>query len=110
MKTRERSGHANDTKGLPRQNIAPNTRYAVGLPQRWRCNLSKKDNQVAETAKVNARNTCKDSKDSIHKLTKEGVSEDAVNAGEERVQELTDSFVARVDEVCETKQKDILVV
>ena len=66
--------------------------------------------QEVETAKVNVRNIRKDTNDDIRKLTKDGVSEDAVKVGEERVQKLTDAFIARIDETFAAKEKDILVV
>ncbi len=56
------------------------------------------------------RNIRKDTNGDIRKLTKDGVSEDAVKVGEERVQKLTDAFIARIDETFVAKEKDILIV
>ena len=61
-------------------------------------------------AKVNVRNVRKDTNEDIRKLTKEGVSEDMVKQGEERVQKLTDKFIARIEEAMATKEKDIMEV
>ena len=88
---------------LIRLNVPP-------LTEERRRDLVKKVKQEVETAKVNVRNIRKDTNDDIRKLVKEGVSEDAVKMGEERVQKLTDSFIARVDEVFAAKEKDILSV
>ena len=70
----------------------------------------KKVKQEVETAKINVSNIRKDPNDDIRKLTKDGVSEDAVKVGEERVQKLTDAFIARIEETFVAKEKDILSV
>ena len=101
----------NSNVGLAPNNDGEQIRLSVPpLTEERRRDLLKKVKQEVETAKVNVRNIRKDTNDSIRKLEKEGVSEDAVKIGEERVQKLTDAFVARVDEVYEMKEKDILVV
>jgi len=101
----------NSNVGLNPNNDGEQIRLSVPpLTEERRRDLLKKVKQEVETAKVNVRNIRKDTNDSIRKLTKEGVSEDAVKMGEERVQKLTDSFTTRVDEIYEMKEKDILVV
>jgi len=80
------------------------------LTEERRRDLVKKVKQEIEVAKVNVRNIRKDTNDGIRKLTKEGVSEDDVKRGEERVQKLTDSFVARIDETFVAKEQDIMAV
>ena len=101
----------NSNVGLAPNNDGEQVRLNVPpLTEERRRDLLKKVKQEVETAKVNVRNIRKDTNDSIRKLEKEGVSEDAVKIGEERVQKLTDTFVARVDEVYEMKEKDILIV
>ncbi|GAA4402059.1 ribosome recycling factor [Nibrella viscosa] len=80
------------------------------LTEERRRDLVKKVKQEIETAKVNVRNIRKDTNDGIRKLTKEGVSEDDVKKGEERVQKLTDNFIARIDEIFDAKEKDIMAV
>ncbi|MBD2704302.1 ribosome recycling factor [Spirosoma sp. BT702] len=88
---------------LIRLNIPP-------LTEERRRDLVKKVKQEVETAKVNVRNIRKDTNDDIRKLVKDGVSEDAVKMGEERVQKLTDAFIARIDDTFAAKEKDILAV
>lgn len=80
------------------------------LTEERRRDLVKKVKVEIETAKVNVRNIRKDSNDGIRKLTKDGVSEDDVKRGEERVQKLTDNFIARIDETFAGKEKDIMEV
>jgi ribosome recycling factor len=80
------------------------------LTEERRRDLVKKAKQEIEVAKVNVRNIRKDTNEGIRKLTKEGVSEDDVKKGEERVQKLTDSFVAKIEEILTAKEQDIMVV
>ncbi|WP_247234011.1 ribosome recycling factor [Telluribacter sp. SYSU D00476] len=88
---------------LIRINIPP-------LTEERRRDLVKRAKQEAETAKINIRNIRQDANNSIRKLTKEGVSEDEVKVGEERVQKITDSYIARVEQVFAAKEKDIMEV
>ncbi len=80
------------------------------LTEDRRRDLLKKVKQEIEVAKVNIRNIRKDTNESIRKLSKDGVSEDEIKQGEERVQKLTDAFINRIDETLATKEKDILNV
>lgn len=101
----------NSNLGLSPNNDGEQIRLSIPpLTEERRRDLVKKVKQEVETAKVNVRNIRKDTNDDIRKLVKDGVSEDAVKQGEERVQKLTDVFIARVDEVFVAKEKDILVV
>lgn len=101
----------NSSIGLSPMNDGELIRLSVPpLTEERRRDLVKRVKQEIEVAKVNVRNIRKDTNDAIRKLTKEGVSEDAVKQGEERVQKLTDAFIARVDETFVAKEKDILAV
>ncbi|GAB4025279.1 ribosome recycling factor [Spirosoma gilvum] len=93
----------NNDGELIRLNIPP-------LTEERRRDLVKKVKQEVEVAKVNVRNIRKDTNEDIRKLGKDGVSEDAIKVGEERVQKLTDAFIARIDETFVVKEKDILAV
>ncbi|MBO0951608.1 ribosome recycling factor [Fibrella forsythiae] len=101
----------NSNIGLAPMNDGELIRLSVPpLNEERRRDLLKRVKQEIEVAKVNVRNIRKDTNDAIRKLTKEGVSEDAVKVGEERVQKLTDSFISRVDDTYAAKEKDILTV
>lgn len=101
----------NSSIGLSPMNDGELIRLSVPpLTEERRRDLVKRVKQEIEVAKVNVRNIRKDTNDAIRKLTKEGVSEDAVKQGEERVQKITDAFIARVDETFVAKEKDILAV
>jgi ribosome recycling factor len=80
------------------------------LTEDRRKDLVKKVKQEIETAKVNIRNIRQDANNSIKKLKNEGVSEDAIKNGEERVQKLTDSFIAKVEQIFTAKEADIMSV
>lgn len=101
----------NSNLGLSPSNDGELIRLSIPvLTEDRRRDLVKKVKNEIEVAKVNIRNIRKDTNESIRKLTKEGVSEDEVKRGEERVQKLTDSFVARIDDVFVMKEKDIMAV
>ncbi|GAB3495686.1 ribosome recycling factor [Spirosoma knui] len=101
----------NSNVGLAPNNDGELIRLSVPpLTEERRRDLVKKVKQEVEVAKVNVRNIRKDTNEDIRKLTKEGVSEDLVKQGEERVQKLTDAFIARIDETFVAKEKDILSV
>lgn len=80
------------------------------LTEDRRKDLVKRVKQEIEIAKVNIRNARQDANNSIKKLKADGVSEDAIKDGEERVQKLTDSFVAKIDVIFGEKEKDIMSV
>ncbi|MBO9640695.1 ribosome recycling factor [Siphonobacter aquaeclarae] len=80
------------------------------LTEERRRDLVKRVKGEIETAKINIRNARQDANNSIKKLTKDGVSEDAVKQGEERVQKLTDSFVVKIDQIFGAKEADIMSV
>ncbi|MPR32543.1 ribosome recycling factor [Salmonirosea aquatica] len=101
----------NSNIGLSPNNDGETIRLSVPpLTEERRQDLVKRAKQEVETAKVNIRNVRQDANNSIRKLTKEGVSEDMVKIGEERVQKLTDEHTNRVDKIFDAKEKDIMEV
>jgi ribosome recycling factor len=78
------------------------------LTEERRKDLVKRAKSEVETAKINIRNIRQDANNSIRKLTKEGVSEDDVKRGEDKIQKVTDSFIAKIDQIFIAKEKDIL--
>lgn len=101
----------NSNIGLNPQNDGEVIRLSIPpLTEERRRELVKRVKQEIEVGKVNIRNIRKDTNDSLRKLTKEGVSEDAVKQGEERVQKLTDSFIGKIDQLFATKEADIMSV
>ncbi len=101
----------NSDLGLNPQNDGEVVRLNIPpLTEERRKNLVKQAKGEAEHGKVSIRNIRKDSNESIKKLLKENVSEDEVKAGEDKVQELTDKYVAKIDELLEKKEKEIMTI
>jgi ribosome recycling factor len=101
----------NSNIGLSPNNDGENIRLSIPmLTEERRRDLVKRVKQEIEVAKVNIRNIRQNTNADIRKLTKEGVSEDEVKIGEERVQKLTDSFIVKVDQVYAAKEQDIMSV
>jgi ribosome recycling factor len=80
------------------------------LNEERRRELVKRAKNEIETAKINVRNIRQDANNSLRKLTKEGVAEDLVKASEDRVQKLTDSFIAKIEQIFSVKEKEIMEV
>ncbi len=80
------------------------------LTEERRKELVKKARTAGENAKVGVRNARRDAIDSLKKLQKEGLPEDAEKDFEAEVQKLTDSFIKKVDEVLSAKEKEIMTV
>jgi len=80
------------------------------LTEERRRDLVKKAKAEAETGKIAIRNIRKEANEKIRKLKTEGVSEDEMKVGEAEVQKLTDSFIAKVDQHSDAKEKDIMTV
>jgi ribosome recycling factor len=80
------------------------------LTEERRRDLVKKAKAEAENGKVAIRNIRKEANDKIRKLKSEGVSEDEMKTGEAEIQKLTDVHIAKVDQLSEAKEKDIMTV
>lgn len=101
----------NSELGLNPQNDGEVIRLNIPpLTEERRKNLVKQAKNEAENGKVSVRNIRKDANESIKKLLKEGTSEDDVKEGEDKVQELTDKYVASIDSIFDEKEKEIMTV
>ncbi|PCI43236.1 MAG: ribosome recycling factor [Proteobacteria bacterium] len=81
------------------------------LTEDRRKDLVKQVKQVGEKAKVSVRNIRRDGNDTVKKQAKEdSLSEDESKRMQDKVQKITDRFIAEVDAVVEHKEKDILTV
>jgi len=80
------------------------------LTEERRKSLVKQVKAEGENAKVSIRNARRDTNDEFKKLQKSGTSEDMVKSAEIEVQELTDEFSKKVDELIEKKEKDVMTV
>ncbi|MBA4489734.1 ribosome recycling factor [Paracoccus sp. S1E-3] len=80
------------------------------LNEERRRELTKVAAQYAEHARVAIRNVRRDGMDQVKKAKAAGMSEDDQKLWEDEVQSLTNRMIARVDEVLEAKQAEIMQV
>ncbi|HCC71071.1 MAG TPA: ribosome recycling factor [Bacteroidales bacterium] len=80
------------------------------LTEERRSQLVKMVKNEGESARISLRNSRKWANDELKKLLKEGLSEDAEKNSEDQVQELTDDFSKKVEEIIEAKETDIMTV
>ncbi len=67
--------------------------------------------RMAEDTKVAVRNIRRDANDAVKKLAKDKeISEDDAKRVEKEIQDLTDKFVARADEVVAVKEKEVMEI
>jgi ribosome recycling factor len=98
-------------------NLTPNTdgqniRLVIpALNEERRRELNKQVAKRGEEARVAVRNIRRDAINDLRDLQKESlVSEDESRRGQERVQEKTDAYIKRVDEVIKDKETEIMKV
>lgn len=80
------------------------------LTEERRRDLVKQAKAEAEDAKIGVRNVRKESNTDIKKLEKEGTSEDICKTAEEQVQNLTNAYIKKIDEVLANKEVEIMKV
>lgn len=77
------------------------------LTEERRKQLAKQAKAEAEEAKVGVRN---DRRNALHELKDLDLSEDAMKAAEQDVQELTDAYIKKIDDIFGIKEKEIMTV
>lgn len=81
------------------------------LTRERRQELTKVLGKRTEEARVAIRNIRRSANDDIKEFEKEReISEDDAKRGQEKVQELTDDFIKRIDELSKAKEKDIMEI
>lgn len=101
----------NSDLGLNPQNDGDIIRLSIpALTEERRRDLVRQAKGEAENSKVRIRGVRKETNDELKKLQKDGASEDAVKGAEGAVQDLTNSYSKKVDELFEAKEKDIMTV
>ena len=68
------------------------------------------DKAEAENAKVSIRNVRRNILEKIKKLKDSGVPEDEVKSLEKEMQDITDKFIKKADEVTSSKEKEIMAI
>jgi ribosome recycling factor len=81
------------------------------LTEERRKQLAKQVGEIAEDHRVAVRNVRHSSNDSLKKLLKDKlVSEDEERSGLEEVQKLTNTYIAKVDELAKNKEHEVMSV
>ena len=80
------------------------------LTEERRRELVKQVKSEIETSKVSIRNIRQKANDEMRKLGKSGISEDLVRDAEQDVQNLTNLFSSKIDEIFVKKENDIMTV
>ena len=80
------------------------------LNEERRTQLTKVAGQYSENARVSIRNIRRDGMDQIKKAKADGMSEDDQKVWEGEVQDLTNKYIAMIDDQLETKQAEIMQV
>ena len=80
------------------------------LTEERRRELGKRARSEGEGARVGIRNARKDANDYLKAAKEEGMSEDDLKQGEQKVQDLTNVYTAKVEEVLASKQADIMTI
>jgi len=81
------------------------------LTEERRKELVKHSREVGENARISIRNSRRDANDEIKKtVQEESLPEDSRFEGEDEVQKLTDKYTELVDQMLETKEKEIMTV
>ncbi len=80
------------------------------LNEERRRELSKVASQYAEGARVAIRNVRRDGMDQIKKAASAGMPEDDQKLYHDEIQQLTDSYIKKVDEALASKQDEIMQV
>ncbi len=98
--------------GLTPNNDGENIRLVLPTPtEERRLELVKVVGIKAEEARIAVRNIRRDSIRDLREFEEEKmISEDDQHRGEDRVQEITNDFIDKIDEVCSRKESEIMEV
>lgn len=100
--------------GLGLNPVVDGTMLRIPIPvlnEERRTELTKIAGKYAEQARVAVRNVRRDGMDQLKKAEKDGeISEDDARGLSEEVQKLTDTHIARIDEILKGKEAEIMQV
>ncbi len=81
------------------------------LTEERRKEMVKQVKKTGEECKIAIRNVRRDGNDGLKKLEKnKEISEDELKRAEKEIQDLTDQFVKKVDDIVATKEKEVMEV
>lgn len=101
----------NSDLGLNPQNDGQ--QVIINIPQlteERRLTLVKQAKHEGEQGKISIRNIRKETNDNLKQLQKEGTSEDDIKRAEDKVQDLTDTYTKKIDEILTKKESEIMTV
>ena len=101
----------NSDLGLSPQNDGDNVIINIPpLTEERRLNLVKQIKNEGEKGKISIRSVRKESNENLKKLSIEGISEDAIRDAEAEIQKITDSKIAKIDEIISHKENEITTI
>jgi ribosome recycling factor len=104
-------GIMNSNLGLNPQNNGDQLIIQIPpLTEERRRDLVKKAKAEGEHAKVGVRNNRKDAIDMVKDLKNEGLSEDMTKDAENEIQNITNGFIKKIDDLVDAKEKDIMTI
>ncbi len=81
------------------------------LTEERRKEMVKQVKRMGEDARVSVRGARREANDALKKLEKDKeITEDDLKRGEKEIQEITDDYVTRVDQVIVEKEKDLMEI
>jgi ribosome recycling factor len=80
------------------------------LSEDRRIELTKRARSEGEAARVSIRNARKDANDLLKLAKEDGMSEDMHKTGEAKVQDMTNDYTKKVENVLDTKERDIMTI
>ncbi len=97
--------------GITPDNNGEVIRLAIPQPtEERRKELTKQCGKIAEKAKVEVRNVRGDLKDKLKRAIKDGLSEDMEKDAETSLQKIHDKYIARLEQLIDAKNKEIMTV
>jgi ribosome recycling factor len=100
--------------GLGLNPMTEGTTLRIPIPplnEERRQELAKMAGKYAEETRISIRNIRREAMDSLKKQEKDGdISEDEHRKSSDDVQKLTDQYIKKIDDILDTKQKDIMNV
>jgi len=95
--------------GLPPTNDGTCIRVTVpALTEETRKNFCKDISKMAEDAKVSIRNIRRDANDDVKK--DKSIPEDEAKDLQDKIQKLTDKYIANIEEVSKAKEKEVMTI
>lgn len=102
------------TSGLGLNPVVDGTNLRIPIPalnEERRAELAKVAGKYAESARIAVRNVRRDGMDAVKKMEKDGeIGEDKHHDIADEIQQLTDTFIGRIDEALKAKEEEIMQV